>query len=100
MVEVPFVFGTLDAPDARDLVPAGSAVGTLPERMQDAWVAFARTGSPATPQLPGWAPYDAHRRCTMLLGATCGPADAPYEDERRFWAARTPGGAPGTTPMA
>ncbi|HET8626601.1 MAG TPA: carboxylesterase family protein [Thermomicrobiales bacterium] len=67
-VEIPFVFGTLDAPDARDLIPAGAAVGTLPERLQDAWVAFARTGSPATPQLPGWAPYDAHRRCTVLLG--------------------------------
>jgi hypothetical protein len=36
----------------------------------------------------------------MLLGATSGPADAPYEDERRFWAAHTPGGAPGTPPMA
>jgi para-nitrobenzyl esterase len=92
VVEVPFVFGTLDAPDARDLVPAGAPVGGLSARMQDAWIAFARTGSPKTAALPGWEPYTASRRCTMLLGATSGPVDAPYEAERRFWADRAVGG--------
>jgi para-nitrobenzyl esterase len=86
VVEVPFVFGTLDAPDARDLVPAGSPVGRLSEQMQDAWIAFARTGSPRTPELAGWEPYTADRRLTMLLGTACGPVDAPYEAERRLWA--------------
>ena len=47
-VNTPFVFGTLDAPDSLDLVPAGSPVGELPTQMQDAWIAFARTGSPRT----------------------------------------------------
>jgi para-nitrobenzyl esterase len=86
VVEVPFVFGTLDAPESHDLVPAGSPVGTLSTTMQDAWVAFARTGHPQTPDLPAWEPYTAPRRRTMLLGATNGPVDAPYEPERRFWA--------------
>jgi para-nitrobenzyl esterase len=63
-IQVPFVFGTLDAPDSRDLVPAGTPVGALPELMQDAWVAFARTGSPRTRDLPGWEPYTAARRTT------------------------------------
>ena len=90
VVEVPFVFGTLDAPDAQDLVPAGSPVGRLSEQMQDAWIAFARTGSPRTSELSGWEPYTPERRSTMLLGTTCGPVDAPYEAERRFWADRTP----------
>src|SRR5207248_4668231 len=57
VVEVPFVFGTFDAPEARDLVPADAPVGTLPEQMQDAWIAFARTGCPRTAQLPDWEPY-------------------------------------------
>jgi para-nitrobenzyl esterase len=86
VVEVPFAFGTLEAPDAQDLVPAESPVGRLSEQMQDAWIAFARTGSPRTPELSGWEPYTAERRSTMLLGTTCGPVDAPYEAERRFWA--------------
>ena len=99
-VEIPFVFGTLDMHDARDRVLPGTAPAGLAERVQDAWVAFARTGSPATPPLPGWAPYDASRRCTMLLGVACGPADAPYEDERRFWATQPAVDAPGVTPLA
>jgi para-nitrobenzyl esterase len=89
VVEVPFVFGTLDAPDSEDLVPAGSLVGRLSEQMQDAWIAFAQTGSPRTPELSGWEPYTPAGRSTMLLGTTCGPVDAPYEAERRFWADHT-----------
>jgi para-nitrobenzyl esterase len=88
VVDVPFVLGTLDAPDAQDLVPAGSPVGTLSEQMQDAWIAFARTGRPQTPGLPTWEPYDATCRSTMLLGSTCASVDAPNEPERRFWADR------------
>ena len=93
-VEMPFVFGTLEAPDARDIVPAGSPIGTLAAQMQDAWIAFARSGSPQTPQLQGWEPYTVPRRCTMLFGATSGPVDAPYEAERRFWATHAAASAP------
>jgi para-nitrobenzyl esterase len=93
-VEMPFVFGTLEAPDTRDIVPAGSPVGTLATQMQDAWIAFARSGSPQTPQSPGWEPYTIPRRCTMLFGTTSGPVDAPYEAERRFWADHVAASAP------
>jgi len=96
-VEVPFVFGTLDALDARDVAPAGLPVGTLSSRMQDAWIAFARSGSPRTPELQGWEPYTVPRRCTMLLGTTIGPVDAPYEAERRFWATHAAPSAPRQT---
>jgi para-nitrobenzyl esterase len=95
-VQVPFVFGTLDASDSRDLVPAGSPVGALPELMQDAWIAFARTGSPRTRDLPDWDAYSAHRRRTMILGTSCGAVDAPFEQERCFWA--THAGTSGTRP--
>ncbi len=100
VVEVPFVFGTFDAPSARDLVPADAAVGDLSARMQDAWLAFARTGNPATAALPDWEPDTAARRCTMLLGMTSGPVDAPFETERRFWADRAVGSAERQTPVA
>ncbi|MFN8633157.1 MAG: carboxylesterase/lipase family protein [Chloroflexota bacterium] len=88
VVDVPFVLGTLDARDAQDLVPAGSDVGQLPAQMQDAWIAFARTGSPRTPALTGWAPYSAACRATMILGPTCHPEDAPFDAERQLWDAR------------
>jgi para-nitrobenzyl esterase len=89
-VNTPFVFGTFDASDSQDLVPAGSPIGDLATRMQDAWIAFARTGNPQTPALADWTPYTASRRTTMLLGATCGSVDAPFEPERRLWDARVP----------
>ncbi len=92
-VNTPFVFGTLDAPDSQDLVPAGSPVGDLPTQMQDAWIAFARTSDPQTATLAGWEPYTAARRTTMLLGPTCGPVEAPFEAERRLWDARAPAGS-------
>jgi para-nitrobenzyl esterase len=93
-VEMPFVFGTLEAPDARDIVPAGSPVGTLATQMQDAWIAFARSGSLQTAELRGWKPYTIPRRCTMLFGTTSGPVDAPYEAERRLWATDVAASAP------
>jgi carboxylesterase type B len=95
-VNTPFVFGTLDAPDSQDLVPVGSPVGDLPTQMQDAWIAFARTGNPETAALAGWQPYTVARRTTMLLGPTCGSVDAPFEGERRLWDARVP---TGSTPL-
>jgi para-nitrobenzyl esterase len=92
-VNTPFIFGTLDAPGSHDLVPAGSPVGELPTQIQDAWIAFARTGSPQTAALAGWQPYTAGRRSTMLLGPSCGPVEAPFEAERRLWDARVPAGS-------
>jgi len=89
-VEVPFVFGTLDDGDGDDFVAAGSEVDTLSAQMQDAWIAFARSGSPQTPRLPDWEPYTIPRRGTMLLGSTSGLVDAPYESERQFWAGKLP----------
>jgi para-nitrobenzyl esterase len=53
--------------------------------MQDAWLAFARGGDPNHAGLPPWPAYDEARRATMLLGATCEVADAPWEAERRVW---------------
>jgi len=84
-VEVPFVFGTLDDGDGDDFVRAGSEVETLSTQMQEAWIAFARSGRPQTPRLPDWEPYAIPRRRTMLLGNSSGLVDAPYEPERQFW---------------
>ncbi len=39
----------------------------LAEKVSAAWVAFARTGDPNTPQLPKWPAYSAKVRDTMLF---------------------------------
>jgi para-nitrobenzyl esterase len=60
-IELPFVFNNPLA-WARAPMLAGAdleALTPLREAVQDAWLAFAATGTPAHPGLPAWAPYGA-----------------------------------------
>ena len=52
--------------------------------MQDAWLAFVRTGDPSTDTIGRWPEY-GKMRSTMLLGRECRVEDAPYEGERSVW---------------
>ncbi len=86
-LELPFVFGTLDRSEIGRLAGRTPAAYALSERMQDAWLAFARTGSPRSESLPDWPPYAPPRRATMLLAEQPRVVDAPQEPERAFWEA-------------
>ena len=87
-IELPFVFGTFDAPLARLSGDAPEA-RALSEKVQDAWLSFAKTGKPEAAGLPEWPAYNTARRATMVLGATCEVEDGPMEDIRRLWADAT-----------
>ena len=84
-LELPFVFGTVDAPALRAFVGEGEAVRALSEAMQDAWLAFAREGRPRAAALGSWPSYEAPRRSTMRLDLESGLEDDPLAAERRFW---------------
>jgi len=79
-LELGFVFGTYDA----QFCGRGSDADRLSQRMQDAWLAFARNGNPTCPSLGEWPEYGEQRH-TMLLGSDCRLQEAPYEEERRAW---------------
>jgi para-nitrobenzyl esterase len=79
-LELGFVFGTHDA----QFCGRGPDADWLSQRMQDAWLAFARTGKPTCSTLGEWPEY-GERRYTMLLGSDCRLEEAPYEEERRAW---------------
>jgi para-nitrobenzyl esterase len=83
-LELPFVFGTFDTPLGR-LAGDSAEAHALSERMQDAWIAFVRSGDPRTGSLPEWPSYEPERRATMLLGRECSVEEGPMEAERRFW---------------
>jgi para-nitrobenzyl esterase len=84
-LEIPFVFGTLDAPFQDKFAGKGPAVEALSEQMMDAWLGFARRSQPSHPRLGDWIPYDTSRRATMVFDSKSSLTDAPYEEERAAW---------------
>jgi para-nitrobenzyl esterase len=94
-IDVPFVFGLAESPIARPLTGLAGSAPRLAQRMQRAWSEFARSGSPACDLLPGWEPYRAEDRSTMLLGERCALAREPLEAERSLWQRWRAPAAPG-----
>lgn len=84
-VEIPFVFGTIDLPNAESLIGKGSDVDNISERIMDAWIAFARTGNPNHDGIPKWVSYDSKKRATMFIGKEIKVEEAPFDDERAAW---------------
>ncbi len=84
-LDLPFVFGTLDHPLIRPFAGKGPEARRLAEQIQDAWIAFARTGRPGHGGLDEWPAYDATHRHTMILDRQCRVESAPREAERTFW---------------
>ncbi len=78
-LELGFVFGTHDT--MQMFCGSGPEADALARDMQDAWLAFARTGD------PGWPAYDEARRSTMVFDAKSEVHSAPYDAERQALAA-------------
>jgi para-nitrobenzyl esterase len=84
-LEIPFVFGTLREPALRAAIGWSRSARKLSRRMQDAWIAFARTGSPAHDGLPPWPAHERQRRSTMIFGRECAVRERPFEERHGFW---------------
>jgi len=79
-LEIGFVFGKYDA----TFCGTGPDADKLAECIQDAWLAFARTGDPSCKCIGKWPVYGS-KRMTMILEKNSHVEAAPYEDERRAW---------------
>jgi len=84
-MEIPFVFGVLGQQDVIAVTGRSPGLQKIQDRIQNAWIRFARTGSPNSPGLPPWPRYDETRRATMQLGLDCRVVDDPYSTERGSW---------------
>jgi para-nitrobenzyl esterase len=84
-LELPFVFGTLDAPTQDRFAGTGPDIERLSENMMDAWLAFARTGDPGHPGIGAWDDYERERRQTMIFGRESHLESAPFDAERILW---------------
>jgi len=84
-LELGFVFGTNSLPGMTMFAGAGPAAEKLAAQMQDAWLAFARSGDPSCESAGTWEGYTEARRPTMVFGANTKLEDAPRDQERRAW---------------
>ena len=86
-LEIPFVFGVL-ANQGAELILGGAAgdeLWGLSDTMQDAWVAFARTGDPNHAGLPEWPAWEAGARPVMRLDVEPALVHDPGGVERELW---------------
>jgi para-nitrobenzyl esterase len=79
-IEIGFMFGTHGEKQAAKFFGEGPQATAVSEAMMDAWIVFARTGS------PGWLRYDTKSRKTMIFGdGEPHVVDAPNEARRKAW---------------
>ena len=84
-LELPFVFGTILEPWLRPWLGAMPGARKLSHRMQEAWLAFARTGQPGHAGVDFWPAYDTEKRQVMVLGRRCAAMPGYADSALRFF---------------
>lgn len=92
-MDIPLVFGTLDATGSE--TGTGADARAASKALQDAFVAFAKTGDPNHAGLPRWPRYTLDTRATMVFDARSRVENDPRRWERELFA-RVPYIQPGT----
>jgi para-nitrobenzyl esterase len=85
---LPLLFATMDR--APGLAGADEAAAAMSAVVQEAWIAFARSGDPSTGGTGPWPAHDGRHRPTMLLGATPRVVERHREDLLAVWQGRYP----------
>ncbi len=84
-IELPFVFGTLDAPTMDRFAGRGAEADALSLQVMDAWLAFAREGRPSHDGIGHWSAYEPTCRNTLVFDRNTRLESDPASDERRIW---------------
>ncbi len=83
--DIPFVFGCADNGVGQFLTGGGEAARKLSEAVQGCWIAFARSGNPATDRVGSWPAFNTICRATMCFDETITLQQDPLEQERPLW---------------
>lgn len=87
-LELPFVFGTYDAPNQDRFAGEGEPVVRLSRTMREAWTSFAKEGVPRLVDPGVWPRYELAKRPTLELAAEPRITLDAYGEERRAWEER------------
>jgi len=88
-LELPFVFGSIRSlPWLRRSLGLSPGARQLSRAMQDAWIHFARDGTPQCVALPEWPAYLAEDRLVLDLKPGPRVLRAPFAAESEFWRPR------------
>ena len=82
-LDIPLVFGTLDAPGS--IAGTGAESRRVSEAMMDAFIAFAASGNPNHRGLPDWPVYDLSERRTMIFDRQPHVENDPRRAERELF---------------
>lgn len=74
--DVPLIFRN---PDRWPLTAGSKEAAPIADRMAGAFIAFAKTGNPSTPQLP-WPAYNPQSKPTMIFDVQSGAQNDPDHD--------------------
>ncbi len=83
-LEIPFVFGTLDAPGMSRFAGTDAEAWALSERMMDAWAAFARHGDPRS-AVSDWHPWDRLQQLAWIADREARVESDPRAEEGAMW---------------
>jgi para-nitrobenzyl esterase len=83
-MDIPLVFDNIAQPESRTGTDANAQKAA--DQMSEAFIAFARSGSPQHAGIPQWRPYELPARATMVFDAQSQLVDDPRGEERKLFA--------------
>jgi len=84
-IELPFVFGTLGDGWLRPTLGIQPAARRISRQLQQAWIAFARSGDPGHSGLPDWPAYCSERGQTLVFAPQTRVEGPLFCRARSFW---------------
>ena len=81
-LEIPLMFDNVE--ESRVLVGETEEANLVGEMMSDAWISFARSGTPSSELLPDWTPYTPEKRLVMEFDLEPAMADDPERSAREL----------------
>lgn len=82
-LEIPFAFDNLER--SREMIGDVAKAQPLADAMSDAWVSFAKNGTPNSKLLPKWPKYDKKSRKTMFFNTNSTIVSNPDDSFRKLW---------------